>query len=807
MFLCKLTNRIVCCLFCLCISLSIQAQQTDRALFPVQHGDRWGYIDRSGKIVIEPQFERAEEFSEGLAAIELDGKWGFIDTNGKLIVEPQYSSAQRFSEGLARIQIGADLDGKWGFIDHTGQTVIAPQFTINFGSNDESFNFHEGLAVIETGDLKAFIDKTGTIVIRPRFQFAYPFSEGLASVKDNLEGKWGFIDKTGAWIIPPRYDWSSSFSEGLAPVSTNGTCGYVDKTGQLTLIPPFKAKENDCAAVWGSFDNGISRWMVGDKYGYINTRGELVIQPEFDLTFNFSEGLAFVEKDHKYGFIDQTGKLAIEPQFYFAKDFHNGLAKVGLTQWIWGYVDKTGQIVWQQTAPTAADEEVSRFLQPGHYQAVQAVGWSSDNNVLTSYSSVDGLVQVWNVKTGQLLWGFKDALLRPDTPLKSPDGTFIATGIKRGACEIREAQSGKIIWTRNINWVTPERVTSPDGSMIAERGGYGDPYVKIFDAHTRQLIRRLEGHPGIIHSLAFTPDGKLVASAGGDNVIRFWNAQSGAVEQALFGHTLKITAIAFSGDGKQLVSGSQDDTIKVWNVADGSLIRSFPAHGSFPEGVTSVTLSRDGQTIIGAVREEIRLWETATGKQIGLLTSGETEVRSLMFSPDDRLIVAGYEDSTIKLWDVKNTRLLRVIKGQYKDLSAAVISPDGKLIAAGYESSDCRVELWSVLTGRLVNQLGVDSDYVTSISFGRNGTMIATGHFWGDVKLWNAQTGKLVNSFKQPFSENDRVAFSPDGKSVVSGGWNQNVLLWNVQRGKVTWSALPLDWETDKRLFIQKRKD
>jgi hypothetical protein len=178
-----------------------------------------------------------------------------------------------------------------------------------------------------------------------------------------------------------------------------------------------------------------------------------------------------------------------------------------------------------------------------------------------------------------------------------------------------------------------------------------------------------------------------------------------------------------------------------------------------------------------------------------------------MFSPDDRLIVAGYEDSTIKLWDVKNARVLRTIRGRYDDLRAAVISPAGNLIAAGYDSSESRVEIWSVRSGKLVDQLGVDSDYVESIAFARNGTMIATGHFWDDVKLWNARTGKLIRTFKQPFSENDVVAFSPDGKSVVSGGWNQNVLLWNVQQGSVTWSALPLDWETEKRLHEESRTE
>ena len=300
-------------------------------------------------------------------------------------------------------------------------------------------------------------------------------------------------------------------------------------------------------------------------------------------------------------------------------------------------------VVAQDDAPTppAADEQVSSFLQIGHYQALHSVCWTADSAMLTSYSSVDGWIMVWNVQSGQLLWKLKAALLKPKVPVQSPVGVFIATGEKN--FELREPESGKVLWTMKYASATPERYSSPDGSMIAE------------------------------------------------------------------------------------------------------------------------------------------------------------EVSTLMFSPDDKLIASGYDDSTIKLWDVKSNKLRRILKGRFKELSAVVFSPDGKFLAAGYNTSDTRVEIWSVQSGRLVMRLGKDSDYVESISFGRDG-LIATGHFWDDVRVWNTKTGRVVKSFKQPFSEDDHVAFSPDGKYLVSGGWNQNVLLWNLRQGKLTWSALPLDWETDKRI-------
>ena len=136
-------------------------------------------------------------FPEGLAPVMIDGKWGFIDKTGKITINPQFDLARSFSEGLAPVKI----DGKWGFIDKTGQFVINPQFV---GSCD----FSEGLAivyVVKGGTLKfGFIDKTGQYVINPQFDFAFDFSEGLAPVK--IAEKWGFIDKTGQFVINPQFD-------------------------------------------------------------------------------------------------------------------------------------------------------------------------------------------------------------------------------------------------------------------------------------------------------------------------------------------------------------------------------------------------------------------------------------------------------------------------------------------------------------------------------------------------------------------------------------------------------------------------
>ncbi len=330
-------------------------------LFPVEDKGRGGFINQNGRVVIPLCFDAVGDFSEGLARFERDKKWGYIDMAGKVVIEPRFPWAQEFSEGLARVQVsGLQLgaNAKWGFIDKTGSVVIDERQETSFGehsnigSDSAESAFHDGLAVIEVGGKKGYIDRTGKIAIPPEFTYVYPFSEGMAAVTKSASGDdgWGYIDKTGKWVIDPQFEWGSSFNQGLASVNRKHNCGYVNTTGTMVLQPPVSAGETDCATVWGDFVDGLSRWKFGKKYGYIDRNGKTVIKPRFDLTFHFSEGLAAVVIGGKWGYIDSTGKMVIEPMTAMrAEDFHHGLAFVSTKDGKYGYIDKTGKYVWTPT--------------------------------------------------------------------------------------------------------------------------------------------------------------------------------------------------------------------------------------------------------------------------------------------------------------------------------------------------------------------------------------------------------------------------------------------------------------------------
>lgn len=324
--------------------------QMARSLFAILQNDKIGYIDRSGTIVIKPQFgtrlhssysvSDPEEFAfqDGLALVKVGRQFGYINPAGRIAIKPQFADARPFHENLAAVKVG----DRWGFIDVTGKRVIPPAF-------QSVEDFSEGLAQVWSGDKYRFVDRTGKVVIDPSFSMLNNsrFSDGLAVVL-TVDQTSGFIDKTGTFVIPPKLLGAGHFSEGLASVIVGNKRGFIDKTGRLAIAPTFDEVGN-------GFSEGLATARVGKKWGYIDKTGTWTIAPQFQQAQSFSQGLArvAVSTDEsnplgKIGYIDKTGKQLIPPQFEDASDFRGDLAAV-LTGFDngWRYVDRTGKLVWR----------------------------------------------------------------------------------------------------------------------------------------------------------------------------------------------------------------------------------------------------------------------------------------------------------------------------------------------------------------------------------------------------------------------------------------------------------------------------
>ena len=187
----------------------------------VELNDKWGYIDKIGKEVIPIKYNEVYSFKEGLALVKLNGKWGYIDKLGNEVIQIKYESAWDFREGLALVA----NNGKGGYIDKSGKEVIPIKF-------DLVSNFKNGKARVKLNGKCGYFDKSGKEVTPIKYDDIWDFSEGLAGVK--LNGKWGFIDKTGKEVIPIKFDIAWPFENGKAMVQLNGKSGTIDKQGNFT---------------------------------------------------------------------------------------------------------------------------------------------------------------------------------------------------------------------------------------------------------------------------------------------------------------------------------------------------------------------------------------------------------------------------------------------------------------------------------------------------------------------------------------------------------------------------------------------
>jgi WG containing repeat len=325
---------------------SLHAQQTPSStqsspqLFPIVQDGKWGYIDKTGKVTISPQFYYANDFHEGVAWIEpfavLDIsvrgvhaiRLQLIDESGKVCAPKIYSSALPFYEGLALATVPGEHGA--GYIDITGKFVIAQDDSLQWAGS-----FSEGLAAIKQGGKIGFIDKTGKTVIVPQFSEVYRYREGLAAVKQGK--RWGFLDKTGKIVIPPQYEIAYGHFEGLAAVRDGGKWGFIDKTGAMAIKPQF----SDAL----EFADGLAPVKEDGKWGYIDKTGTMVISPRYEVAGRLSEGLAAIKQGGKWGFIDKNGQMIIQPQFEVAAAFMQGIANVRIDKKL-GYIDQTGKYIW-----------------------------------------------------------------------------------------------------------------------------------------------------------------------------------------------------------------------------------------------------------------------------------------------------------------------------------------------------------------------------------------------------------------------------------------------------------------------------
>ena len=252
-------------------------------------------------------------------------------------------------------------------------------------------------------------------------------------------------------------------------------------------------------------------------------------------------------------------------------------------------------------------------------------------------------------------------------------------------------------------------------------------------ANLSQFVYRVQEknrfpHSRSVYSVAFSPDGKTIATGSLDTTVKLWSVD-GRELKTFTGHSDRVYSVAFSPDGKTIATGSKDKTVKLWSV-DGRELKTFTGHS---DNVYSVAFSPDGKTIAtGSWDKTVKLW-SVDGRELKTFTGHSAAVGSVAFSPDGKTIATGSFDKTVKLWSVDG-RELKTFTGHSAGVLSVAFSLDGKTIATG--SADKTVKLWSV-DGRELKTFTGHSDSVLSVAFSPDGKTIATGSGDNTVKLWN----------------------------------------------------------------------
>ncbi|PWI64386.1 hypothetical protein PCL_10524 [Purpureocillium lilacinum] len=302
------------------------------------------------------------------------------------------------------------------------------------------------------------------------------------------------------------------------------------------------------------------------------------------------------------------------------------------------------------------------------------------------------------------------------------------------------------------------------------------------DERWSPLVHTLEGHDELVTSVAFSTDGKLLASASFDRTVKVWDAATGDIVRTLEAHSYHVRSVAFSPDGKLLASASDDRTLKVWDAATGEVQQTLEGHR---KSVKSVAFSPDGKLLASASSDGIvKVWNAATGDIVRTLQAQSYHVRSVAFSPDGKLLASASYGGTVEVWDAATGDLVRTLKGHGQSWFILVAYSHNKKLLA-LQSKSKTVKVWDAATGNVVRTLKSHGKVVTSAAFSSDGKWLALTLYDMLVRVLDAATGEVVRTLDGHDGPVRSVAFSPDGKLLASASDDETVKVWDAATGDV----------------------
>ena len=286
-----------------------------------------------------------------------------------------------------------------------------------------------------------------------------------------------------------------------------------------------------------------------------------------------------------------------------------------------------------------------------------------------------------------------------------------------------------------------------------------------------------QGHTNFVDALAWSPDGRYVASGSWDHTVQVWDAKTRA-QILSYPHNDIVDALAWSPNSRYLASGSWDHTVQVWDVSTDTLLINYHGHSDF---VDALAWSPDGRYIAsGSWDHTVRVWNVYTGALV-YKTQIQDFVDALAWSPDGRYIAIGGRDEAVYVLDAGTGTVKFTFTGENSVVNTVAWSPKGPYVAAGYR--DGTVQIWNATTGILLHAYKIHDNEVRSLAWSPDGRYIASGSWDHTVRVWNVKTGIPLVIYRGHTGNVDAVAWSPDGRYVASGSWDDTVQVWQATYG------------------------
>jgi WD40 repeat protein len=419
----------------------------------------------------------------------------------------------------------------------------------------------------------------------------------------------------------------------------------------------------------------------------------------------------------------------------------------------------------------------------GHGSEVTSVCITPDGSRIVS-GSADGTAQLWDLDTSAELLTLKGAATVRSVTV-SPDASTIiigsATDSGDGVVSLWDAKTGQELARRRIRAAGVLSVAvTPDGAHLVS--GYSDGTIRIWDANPDTGAVRLQGHAAAITALAVTLDSTRIVTGSEDGTARIWQIKTGAELAVLKGHTGPVLSVAVTPDGARIVTASEDKTARIWDAKTGAqlavLTDPIPA-----ATVTRLAVTPDGTRVITGGLGIARIWDVKTGAQLVELNPHGGLVTSIAVTPDSSRTVIGYANNIARIWDNKTGAVLTELSGHNFPVLDVAVFPDGSRVIT--TSQDTTARIWDAQTGAelLVLRGHSNGNAVNGVAVTSDGKRVVTSSLDGTARVWDAQTGAQLLVLKGHTAELIGVAVTPDGKRVVTASLDETARVWDLDTG------------------------